>query len=252
MLEKLDGIIIKTQDYGESHKIVTMLSKQLGKLSGIARGAKKPKSRMAAVTQPFIHGNYLVYVNKGLSTIQQGEIVDSFRNIREDIIKTAYAAYIAELTDKLLESRQPDIYIYDQFYRTLTWISNHDEITIPILMYEIKLYQKGGIGPIVDRCVQCGQRDRLVSFSVMEGGLLCEGCQTTDSQAIRLPQSLIKLVYIMANIGLERVGNSDVKQQNQALLRKMFDDYYDRYGGYYLKSRKFLQQLDSLEQNDFS
>lgn len=105
MLEKIDGIIIKTRDYGETHKLVTILSKNIGKFTALARGAKKPKSRMAAVIQPFIRAQLFVYVNQGLSTIQQGEIVNSFRPIREDIVKTAYAAYMTELTDKLLDEK---------------------------------------------------------------------------------------------------------------------------------------------------
>lgn len=247
MLEKVKGIIIKTQDYGESNKIVTIFSEQLGKFSGIARGAKKPKSRMAAVAQPFILGNFLVYVSTGLCTIQQGEIIDSFRNIREDIIKTAYAAYIAELTDKFLESRHPDLYIYDQFHQTMKWIAENNEFDIPVLMYEMKLFHTGGIAPIVDRCVECGQRETLSSFSIAEGGLLCQNCFTVDTKAIVLSPAVAKLLNVFANVGLERVGKISVKEQNRIILRKLLDAYYDRYGGYYLKSRKFLEQIDLLK-----
>lgn len=77
MLENLKGVVIKTQSYGETHKIVTVFSEKIGKFSGVARGANRPRSRMAAVTQPFIYGNFLVYLSQGLSTIQQGEILNS-------------------------------------------------------------------------------------------------------------------------------------------------------------------------------
>jgi len=65
VLEKVEGVIIRTQDYGETHIIATLLSNKLGKIGVLARGAKKPKSRMSAVTQLFIQGEYLVRLGKG-------------------------------------------------------------------------------------------------------------------------------------------------------------------------------------------
>src|SRR5699024_3176785 len=117
VLEKFSGVMIKTQDYSETHKIVTIFSKKIGKCSAIARGAKKPRSRMAAVTQPFVNGEFLVYISKQLSTLQQGEITHSFRPIREDIVKTAYAAYLAELTDKLMTPIHPFIFYMNSFIK---------------------------------------------------------------------------------------------------------------------------------------
>ncbi|MBY7143355.1 DNA repair protein RecO [Virgibacillus sp. NKC19-3] len=244
MLEKMDGIIIKTQDYGETHKIITIFSKKLGKFSAIARGAKKPKSRMAAVTQPFIYAQFFVYVNSGLSTIQQGEVIYSFRSIREDIIKTAYTAYITELTDKLTDFQTPDIYIYDQLYQTMNWISENEDVDIPIMMYELKLFKKGGFAPIVDRCVHCGNKDTIAAFSIAEGGLLCNRCRHLDQEAISIPSSVAKLLYMFSSVDLERVGSISVKTKNKHLLRRILDAYYDQYGGYFLKSRNVLNQLE--------
>src|SRR5690606_3818507 len=153
---------------------------------------------------------FFVYVNSGLSTIQQGEVIDSFRPIREDIIKTAYAAYIAELTDKLLDAKQPDVYLFNQYYETMTWIAENEHVSIPIMMYELKLYKKGGFAPIVDRCQQCGNRQGSFFFSVDSGGLLCQNCKQIDPDAVFLPDNLAKLLYIFLNIGLERVGTISV------------------------------------------
>lgn len=247
LLEKLEGIVIRTQDYGESHKIVTIFSNKMGKISAIARGAKKPKSRMAAVTQPFIFGEFFVYINSGLSTIQQGDVIDSLRLIREDIIKTAYAAYIVELTDKLVDSHSPDKNLFDQLYQTLRWIADHDNADIPIMMYELKLFAKGGFAPIIDRCVNCGNKNNLFTFSIAEGGLLCSKCTYLDNDSILLPERVAKLLHIFFRVDLERIGTISMKTENINLLRQLIDAYYDQYGGYFLKSKRFLNQLDKLK-----
>lgn len=247
MLEKIDGIIIRTQDYGETHKIVTVFSRRLGKFTALARGAKKTKSRMAAVTQPFIHAQFFVYVNTGLSTIQQGEVIDSYRAIREDIIKTSYAAYITELTDKLMEDKVPDGYIFSQFRQTMDYIAANDEADIPVIMYELKLYKKSGFAPTLDCCANCGNDELPFAFSIREGGKLCRRCRHLDEEALPLPDAVSKLLHVFSAVSLEQVGNISVKAENRQLIRRMLNAYYDQYGGYHLKSRKFLDQLDKLK-----
>lgn len=244
MLEKIDGIIIRTQDYGETHKLLTIISKKIGKFTALARGAKKPKSRMAAVTQPFIYARFFVYVNSGLSTIQQGEMIHSFRTIREDIIKTAYTAYITELTDKLMDTQSPDMYLFDQLYQTMRWIEENEEADVPLMMYELKLYKKGGFAPIVDKCTNCGSKEAPFTFSIAEGGLLCKRCANMDMKAVSLPNAAVKLLHIFSKVSIERIGTVSVKPENKEMLRTILDAYYDQYGGYFLKSRKFLNQLD--------
>lgn len=252
MLENIKGVVLKTQAYGETHKIISVFSKKLGKFSGIARGANRPKSKMAAVTQPFIYGNYLVYVSRGLSTIQQGEILDSLRNIRADIIKTAYVAYILELTDRLIEEKRPQTFLYEQFFQSLQWINtfNGDEsyLEIPTMMYELKLFADAGFAPVVEHCVSCQQtKDYYRAFSIQHGGLLCEGCLTKDQAPIYLSANVGKLFHLLKHLRIERLGNLSIQKKNIMLMRKIIDAYYDTYGSFYIKSRNFLKQLDHLK-----
>ncbi|MGE0992705.1 DNA repair protein RecO, partial [Bacillus sp. GMa5/2] len=77
MFQKVEGIVIRTTDYGETNKIVTIFSRELGKISAMARGAKKPKSRLASVSQLMTHGHFLIQMGSGLGTLQQGEIIST-------------------------------------------------------------------------------------------------------------------------------------------------------------------------------
>lgn len=247
MLETIEGIVLKSQNYGETHKIITIYSKELGKLTAICRGANRTKSRLSALTQPFIKASFLIYLSKGLSTVQQGEVIESYRKIREDIVKTAYASYAAELFDKLTETREGDHYLYKQLELTLQRINDEEQCIVPILMLELKLYKKGGFAPTVDHCVSCHNEAYPFSFSIREGGFLCSSCRAQDEHAVLLPNSIAKLLPIFLNVGLERIGTISVKKSNEQLLRRIFDEYYDQFGGYALKSRRFLAQLNLLE-----
>lgn len=248
MLEKLQGVVIKTQDYKETHKIITIFSDKLGKFTALARGAKKPKSRMAAATQPFVYAEFLVYVTKGkgLGTIQQASIVHSMRQIREDIEKNAYASYVLELTDKLTDNKQPIPYIYNELFHTLQWIAKWDEYIIPAMMYELKMYEVGGFSPVLNYCVRCGSTQLPFSFSIQEGGMLCGACRNVDDQAILLQGKLAQILHTFQQASIEQIGNVSLQQKNKDLLKMLLDHYYDSYGSYPIKTKRFIKQLDTL------
>ncbi|MGP4042410.1 DNA repair protein RecO [Gracilibacillus sp. D59] len=246
MFEKVEGFILKTQDYGETHKIVTILTPTLGKVGAIARGSKKTKSRMAAITQPFIHGSYLIQPGSGLATIQQGEVITSFRKIREDIFKTAYTSYLAELTDKLIDSKKYNPFIYKQLLDTVERINDDKDAEILTMIYEWKMYKEAGFAPVVTKCVSCGNPNNLKAFSISNGGLLCRNCLQLDQHAISIPEKVAKLMALFAWLEVERIGNISVKPENKLIIQKIMDQYYEEHGGYYLKSKRFLKQMNQL------
>lgn len=247
MIEKTPGIVLRTQDYRETHKLVTIFTKKFGKLTAISQGANKPRSRLSAVSQLFTYAHFLLYVPKGLATLRQGEILSTFRHIQEDFTRTSYTAYIIELTDKIIEERKPAPFLFDELIQTVYWINDQEDYHIPLMMYEMKLFEYGGFAPVVDRCVNCHQKYPFIGFSVQEGGALCERCASLDPYATPLPPSLWKMLLIFQQVPLKRIGKVRVKEENIALLRKLFDAYYVRYGGYRLKTKKFLDSFDSFD-----
>lgn len=125
MLVKWEGIVIRSVDYGESSKVVTLFTRENGKLGVMARGAKKTKSRLAAVSQLFSHGYFLCKAGPGagMPDLSQGDILDSFRDMRQSLTATAYAAYIAELLDRLTHEREPNPFCSScSFRRFATWM----------------------------------------------------------------------------------------------------------------------------------
>lgn len=246
VLEKLEGIIIRTQDYGETHKIVTIFTKELGKIAVIARGAKKPKSRMSALAQLFIHGQFLIQLGKGLGVLQQGEIIQSHRLIRQDIIQAAYASYLTELTDKLMDDKKPNHYIYQQFSLALKSLSEDKDPLVMTMMYEMKLYKISGIAPIVSHCYHCGSEDSLLGFSIKEAGVICARCKHHDPSYLPLTNMQLRLLRMFSDVDIERVANVSVKEENKKVLQHVLEYYYDHYGGLTIKSKKFLKQLHLL------
>lgn len=246
MLQKCEGIVIRTTDYGETNKIVTLYTREWGKIGVMARGAKKTNSRLAAITQIFTYGHFLVQTGSGLGGLQQGEMASSMRAIREDIFLTAYASYIVELTDKSTEEKKSNPFLFELLLQTLQFINEGYDQEILTNIYEMKMLNGLGLYPILDRCANCGNTEGQFSFSIREGGLLCHRCLSQDPYHLKLLPGTARLLRLFYLLDLSRLGDISVKPETKAELKKVISAYYDEYSGLHLKTKKFLNQIDQL------
>ncbi|WP_099221200.1 DNA repair protein RecO [Listeria costaricensis] len=245
-MEKCEAIIIRQTSYRESDKIVVLYTREYGKIGMVARGAKKTKSRLAACTQLFTHGIYTFFGGgKGLVTMQQGDVMDTFSSIQRDIFLTAYATYACELLDKGTEERQKNPFLFELFFQVLRDIDEGYDPAILINIFEMKMLNVMGHYPVMDRCAICGATEGHFDFSTSSNGIVCHRCFEKDPYRLHLPENVVKLLRLFYIFQLDRLGNINVKPETKALLQKAIDTYYDEHTGLYLKSRKFLRSMDS-------
>jgi len=246
MLQKCEGIVIRTTDYGETNKIITIFTREWGKIGVMARGAKKPNSRLSSVTQLFTHGYFLVQRGSGLGSLQQGEIATSLRSIGEDIFLTAYASYIVELTDKCTDEKKPNPFHFELLLQTLNYMNEGYEPDILMNIYEMKMLNVMGLYPVLNQCSVCGSTDGHFSFSIREGGFICHRCLEKDRYHYKLSQATVKLLRLFYYFDLSRLGNISVKAETKAELKNVIDAYYEEYSGLHLKTKKFLNSMDQF------
>jgi len=246
MLQKCEGIVIRTTDYGETNKVVTLYTREWGKVGVMARGAKKPNSRLSSISQLFIHGYFLIQKGTGLGSLQQGEIHTSFRSIAEDIFLTAYASYIVELTDKCTEDKKPNPFHFELLFQTLNYMNEGYDPEILMNIYEMKMLNVLGLYPILNQCSVCGRTDGHFSFSIREGGFLCHRCLEKDPYHFKLSPSAVKLLRLFYYFDLARLGNISVKEETKTELKQIIEAYYEEYSGLHLKTKKFLNSMDQF------
>ncbi|NSL50296.1 DNA repair protein RecO [Calidifontibacillus erzurumensis] len=248
MLRKVEGIVIRTTDYGETNKIVILFTREMGKIGVMARGAKKPQSRLTPVSQLFIYGHFLVQIGSGLGTLQQGEIISSFRNLSEDLYKAAYAAYLVELTDKLTEEKKTNPYLFELLYQTLYFMNEGLDIEILTSIYEMKMLSLAGIHPKLDGCASCSNTEGKFAFSIREGGFICHRCYHKDPNHMRISEAALKLLRLFYFFDLKRLGKISVKDTTKKEIKAVISALYDEYSGLNLKSKRFLTQLERFNQ----
>ncbi|MBD1382112.1 DNA repair protein RecO [Metabacillus arenae] len=247
MLQKCEGIVIRSTNYSETNKIITIYTRELGKVGVMARGAKKPNSRLSAITQLFTYGSFLFQKSSGLGLLQQGETIDTMRSIREDIFLTAYASYLAELLDKGTDDNERNPFLFELLKQTLDYLNEGYDPDILLNIFEIKMLVVIGLHPQLDHCVNCKSTDGTFHFSIREGGFICHRCFETDPYRIPISPAAGKLLRLFYYFDLNRLGEISVKQETKSELRKVIDYYYNEYSGLSLKSKRFLEQMDSFK-----
>lgn len=249
LFQKVEGIVLRTIDYGDSSKILTIFTKERGKIAGMARGAKKTNNRFAAMSQPLAYGYFLINESTGMHTIQQAEVIEQFRDIQKDIFITAHASYIIELFDKAVEEKQGQSFLYDLLLGALRALEEGYDYEIVTMMCELKLLPLFGITPQLHECVSCQRTDLIAAFSVREGGFLCAACKSIDYNAFPITSGQVQFMRALYLIDIHRLGSVTVKTETKKLLRKILDDYFETYCGVYFKSKRFLNQLDGFATN---
>ncbi len=243
MLVHTEGIVIRTRDYGEAGKIVTFFTPDHGKLAAVARGAKKPKSRLSAVTQPFTLGRYLFFLGSGLATLSQGEITNSHHSLRADLLLAAYSAYLVELLDRMTVEKEPAPSLFRLLSLTLEYLEKGVNPEILSRIFELRVLASAGLKPVLDRCTVCSSKKYPFHFSVRQGGFICIHCLDQDPNYLSLDPATARILQLLARIDPARLGEVKVKSKTERQLEQALRLFIDEYADIPMKSRSFLQQL---------
>lgn len=178
LLLKCNGVVIKTQDYKENDKLVWIFTEELGKITAIAKGAKRSKSKFLASTLPLCYGEYLLFKGKSLFNLQEGKINKSFQGLLDNLDKLTYSTYICELIDIALLEGESNKLLFKEFVTTL-YLLNTDAIEYETLIrsFELKLLKATGYGLELDYCTSCKKKINVTNYiSLTSFGGICEEC----------------------------------------------------------------------------
>lgn len=239
MYKKIEGIVISEYPFEETSKIIKVFTR-VGIVDIIAKGAKKLKSPFFSVTSKLSYGVFnITYKENGLSKLLDADILNDYRNIKKDIVKTSYATYITELTNKVYKHESSSS-IYDLYVQVLNKISEGYDPLIITNILRLKLLDHLGIKPIIDRCVECGNTADIATISSYYGGYICKNCLKNEKIVSTKTISLIRGLYY---VDIAKIKKIDIPSEIKKEIDEFIDDYYDRYSGIYLKSKIFLEAV---------
>lgn len=242
---RTEGIVLRVRDLGEADRLVTLYTKEKGKLNASARGARRIRNRLLGPTQVFTHGRYLIFPSKGLHNLSQGEIIHSGQVLRDDLEKMAQASYVTELADAFTAVEDPTDALFPLLAATLS-LGEQGRFPLAVRAYELRLMGALGYEPELYRCLNCRRLLKEQIFFSERGGTVCPRCVLEFPGSSALTKGTWELMKRLSEWEFSRLGILHPAATNIAEMRRLMRKYLDFRLEYPLKSLDFLEALEVL------
>ncbi len=177
-----NGVVLRTYKVGEADRIVVLLTEHHGKVRAVAKGVRRTSSKFGARLEPLSNVALLMWRGRGeLDLVNQAEVIDHFRAVREDLGRVTQGLSMLEAVDQLAQEAHADPRLYTMLVGALRALC--DPVLEPGLVpaaFFLKALVLEGAAPVLEGCASCGRADsevELVAFDLLEGGALCRSCR---------------------------------------------------------------------------
>lgn len=171
------GMVLAAGPIGEYDRRLVLLTKEKGKISAFAKGARRPTATLVGCSQPFVFGRFTLYEGKSSYTLQAAEVENYFAELRSDLETVYYGVYFCEFAEAVTREGLPAKEELKVLYRSLgALLKKSIGVELVRAIFEFKMLSVGGISPQVFECVKCRGKEKLTWFFTKGGGCLCDDC----------------------------------------------------------------------------
>jgi len=179
---RTEAIVLRSIRYGEADRILHLYTPAHGRVSAIAKGARRTRSRFGARLEPFFHLQVLLYEGRSdLRTVTSAETLEAHGPLRERAASLDAASRACDAVARLFESGEPSEPVFHLLANHLRLLDADERHSGPAwqLAFRLKLLVAGGFAPHLATCASCGDPDHLVGFSGAAGGVVCSACEAS-------------------------------------------------------------------------
>ena len=249
-ITKTQGIVLKYTNLGEADKILTILTRNKGKIKAVAKGCRKPKSSLLASSELFAFSEFVLYKGANLYQISQADTRETFYNLRNDLLKLSYAVFFVEMADAVSEEELSSERLFLLLAKTLYYLAE-GEIPIGIIneAYQLKLMDISGYRPSLQRCVHCGKNEvKEYKFDIETGGVICSECEKFGKNVIRISPGTLETIRILLNTEISRLNtlkiDNTIFNEIDKLVKRFVEAHLDKR----FKSLDFLNEIKNSKQ----
>ncbi len=245
-LYRTDAIILRRSDFGEADRLLTVFTPERGKLRLLAKGVRKITSRKSGHVELFMLTNMLVARGRTWDIVSQAEIVEPYRELREDLDKTSHAYYLAELVDRFTEEYDPNAPLFELLALTLAHLGHADDDFMVLRYFETHLLGLTGYQPQLHFCVACQEALEPVDnnyFHFVDGGTLCPKHGQIRPNAEIIPLPVLKVLRYLQTEPWEKITRLQLTPTTRQQVENLFLGYLTFVLERWLKSVDFIRKL---------
>ncbi len=242
---RVEAIVLKHSDFGEADRLLTLYTREEGKIKAIAKGARKTRSRKAGHVEPFSQVRLQLARGKNFFVVSQAEAINTHAILAEDLERLGYASYVVELLERFSVDEDQNRALYRLLRDTLSRLEDEAQVQIAIRYYEIHLLDELGFRPELQECLKCGQdiRPEDQFFSTQQGGVLCPNCGPTDPSAHPISMHALKYLRHFQRSTYAEALRAQMKTSVQLELETLMNHYLTYLLEKNLNSPRFLRNV---------
>jgi DNA repair protein RecO (recombination protein O) len=244
---KTEAIVLRTMDLGEADRVLTVLTPRLGKLRVIAKGVRRPRSRIGGGLQPFSDVQLVLAVGRTFDVVTSTSLEDPHLGLRNDLHSTAAAWYVVELADRFCEGAADSHEAFRLLAQALSALDAGDEVSREVVVrwYELALLAAMGFRPELGQCLECGAviEPEGNAYSPVGGGVVCPSCTHASHGARPISADALKVMRHLLRsplVGVLRLRlDSALQREVERLLHATVSAVLERE----LRTRDFLDEV---------
>ncbi|MBS7007897.1 DNA repair protein RecO [Anaerostipes sp.] len=241
---KVTGLVLNAGNIGEFDKRVTILTKERGRITAFARGAKKATSPYAAACQPFTFGEFSLYEGRSSFNLMWADVGHYFEGVKDDLLLISYGSYFCEFVSYLTRENNDEMDILKLLYQSLRALEKKTiEPGLIRRVFEIKIMALYGQGMEAFCCTQCGSTEELSYFDSSAGGVLCSNCGKAGGRTVHISGSAIYTIQYILSSPLQKLYTFKVSEDVMKELDRISESFLKQYVSHHFKSLDFLELL---------
>lgn len=241
--QNVSGMVLRSRDYKEADQLLTVYTKEQGKIMVQAKGVKKTTSKLRGGILLFSQTELVLTHGKGFPLVTGAATVSAFATLRSDFTRMTYASFAAELLDQVVADGQPDEQLFLLILQTFQLLEYIDP-WLALCYLQVQLLELQGYGLQLEACLYCGIPLKGERYRAEQGGLLCRACASSAQPGIFLTQEGLTTLKALYYIPLHRLGWVYISKEGKRSVEQYLDLQLQQLLSHPLKTKDFLKQLE--------
>jgi len=243
--EKTLAIVLRVIEFSETSCVVTMFTSDFGKITALAKGARRPKSPFEAALD-LMAVCRIVFLHKSsdaLDLLTEAKLVRRFRSAERDLSRLYTGYYVVELLGELTDAADPHPELFDLADRTLNQLDNGASIAPAVLHFELNALRVLGHLPMLSECVECGKQvtgSSRTAFGQLAGGVLCQQCRAGQKQVVNVSTDTIHALSLFSQPDDADTSNRAVPPRLLGEMRGLLNQYINNLLGHRPRTQKLM------------
>ncbi len=240
---KVEAIVLKTDDFGDANRVVTLFTKEFGKLEANAYGCRRSRSPLSGAMQMFNHISAEITRGSKVDTIRDADILNFYDALTKDLERLAYASLLFEIVNRMTFPRQQELATFNLLTKSLPALSKRNP-KVAALIGACQFMETSGVQLNFSRCVHCGAEiDGDAAISILDGGAVCMNCVDAAQDIRPYPDALRKTFETMLGFNWRDDTKLIFNSRQLDAAENFFVDYVQSILGNSLKSVQFIREF---------